>query len=127
MQSSFSMKAPMTETYHRAVRETEVPRDRPASFVVNGWPVLICHAEGVFRAVINRCTHASSSFDGGRVRRGSVMCPLHGARFDLASGKCLGGPHAPLRVFALRSVDGWLEVAVPDRAPGPDEMPVTAC
>ena len=55
------------------------------------------------------------------------MCPLHGARFDLATGKCLGGPHAPLRVFPLRSADGWLEVAVPDRPPGPDEMPVTAC
>lgn len=116
-----------TETFHRAVLEADAPRDRPFSLVLNGWPVLICHAEGTFRAVINRCTHASSNFDGGRVRRGSVMCPLHGARFDLATGKCLGGPHAPLRVFPLRSAEGWLEVAVPDRPPGPDEIPVTAC
>jgi nitrite reductase/ring-hydroxylating ferredoxin subunit len=119
------MGATMTESYHRAAREAEASRDKPTALIVNGWPVLLCHTEGGFRAVINRCTHASSSFDGGRVRRGSVMCPLHGARFDLASGKCQGGPHPSLRVFPLRSIDGWLEVAVPDRAPGPDEMPVS--
>lgn len=115
----------MSETYHRAAREEDTPRDRPQALIVNGWPVLLCHTEGGFRAVINRCTHASSNFDGGRVRRGSVMCPLHGARFDLTSGQCLGGPHQPLRTFPLRTTDGWLEVAVPDQPPGPNEMPVT--
>jgi nitrite reductase/ring-hydroxylating ferredoxin subunit len=115
----------MTESYHRVLPEADVPRDKPTTTIVNGWPVLICFAEGSFHAVINRCTHAAASFDGGRVRRTSVMCPLHGARFDLATGKCMGGPYQPLTVFKQRVVDGWLEVAVPDQAPGPDQMPIT--
>ena len=64
----------MTETFHRAALEADAPRDRPFSLVLNGWPVLICHAEGTFRAVINRCTHASSDFNGGkRMRRSEVV------------------------------------------------------
>ena len=53
------------------------------------------------------------------------MCPLHGVRFELASGKCLGGGCTSLRLFALRETDGVIEIAVPDHPPGLDEIPVS--
>lgn len=92
---------------------------------VNGWPILLARTDGVVRATINRCTHAAAAFlPGGRARRGVLMCPAHGARFDLADGRCLGGLYRPLRTFACREADGWIEVDVPADPPGADERPV---
>lgn len=48
------------------------------------------------------------------------MCPLHGARFELSSGKCLGGGYASLRTFDVAVIDGMIHVAVPDEAPPPE-------
>lgn len=119
----------MSETYHRVVLAAEVEEKAMLPFIVNRWPVLICREDGDVHAIINRCTHAASELaPGGKVRRGSVMCPLHGARFKLDSGECLGGAgYKPLKIFSWReSEDGWIEVAVPDESPGMEHLPVKA-
>lgn len=93
---------------------------------IAGWPVALVRTDGVVRAAINRCTHAAAAFaPGARVRRGVLMCPAHGARFDAADGRCIGGLYKPLRTFACRETDGWIEVEVPAEPPSPDERPVT--
>lgn len=117
----------MSETFHKVVAAQELEDKTISPFIVNGWPVLLCREDGKVSAVINRCTHAAAPFaPGGRVRRGAVMCPLHGARFRLDTGECMGGvSYKPLLVFAVReSEDGWIEVAVPDEAPGAEHLPV---
>lgn len=116
----------MTDTYHRVMPAADLADQQSAAHIVNDWPVLLARQGDALFAVINRCTHASAALDGGRVRRGAVICPLHGARFQLATGQCLGGMnYRPLKTFPLRlSGDGWIEVAVPDEKPGPEHLPV---
>jgi 3-phenylpropionate/trans-cinnamate dioxygenase ferredoxin subunit len=91
-----------------------------------GWAIAVARVDGVPRAAINRCTHAAAAFlPGGRVRRGVLMCPAHGARFEISDGRCVGSLYQPLRTFACREVAGWIEIDVPDEAPAPNERPVT--
>ncbi len=112
-------------TFHRVVAADVLAEGVLHGEIVAGWPVLVVGSEGRIRATINRCTHAASAFaPGGRARRGVLMCPAHGARFRIEDGACIGGPYRPLRTFACREVDGWIEVAVPDAPPGPDEQPL---
>ena len=117
----------MAETFHRVVLAHDVEERAVLPFVVNGWPVLVCREEGAIHALINRCTHAAAPLaPDGRVRRGAVMCPLHGARFKLDTGECLGGAgYKPLKLYPWREdADGWIVVAVPDEAPGMEHLPV---
>jgi nitrite reductase/ring-hydroxylating ferredoxin subunit len=114
----------MTAKYQRVLKELDVADNTSVSFLINGWPVFIAKSEGEFFALINKCTHANSEFDGGRIYRGAVTCPLHGTRFELSTGKCRGGAYRPLKTFDLRRVDGWIEVAVPDAKPGLEHMPI---
>lgn len=87
--------------------------------------MLVARTEAGPQAAINRCSHAAAAFlPGGRVRRGVLMCPAHGARFNLSDGSCIGGLYRPLRTFACREQDGWIEVDVPESPPGPDEQPL---
>ena len=117
----------MNESFHRIVKSEEVEERSALPFIVNGWPVAVCREKGRLYAFINRCTHAAAEFAPGcRIRSGSVMCPLHSARFKLETGENIGGAnYKPLKLFPIReSDDGWIEVAVPDEEPGMEHLPV---
>jgi len=85
--------------------------------VVAGREIVLCHTrEGVF-ALDNICTHAHARLSEGRLRATRLVCPLHGAAFDVRDGRVLGPPAVvPLTTFAVRVVGGSVEVAVEDSA-----------
>lgn len=115
----------MSESWHNILAEADFPAEGKATAILNGWHVLIAKTDDGYHALNDRCTHAASHLSGGRVRRGAVMCPLHGARFELASGKCLGGAYRDVRTFPLRVENGMIEVAIPDAQPKVDELPIS--
>jgi nitrite reductase/ring-hydroxylating ferredoxin subunit len=92
--------------------------------VLDGWPVLVARLPDKVCAVLDRCSHAAARLSGGRVRRGAICCPVHGALFDLATGRCVGDAYRPIASFPVRVVDGMVEVAVPRHPPAPDQLPV---
>jgi hypothetical protein len=53
-----------------------------------------------------------------------MMCPLHGARFDVKTGRCSGNVYSPLRTFTVQITDDWIEVEVPVETPGKDFAPI---
>lgn len=91
----------------------EIPPASMRACTVAGREILICHTrEGVY-AIDNICTHAHARLCEGRLRATRIICPLHGASFDIRDGKVLGPPaEVPLPIFPLRIVGGMLEVAV---------------
>lgn len=114
----------MDTTWHALCPEADFPEDGKLAKELGGWSVLVLRADDGLHAVNDRCTHQAAMLSGGRVRRGALMCPLHGARFEVATGRCIGGAYADLRRFDLRIVEGTIEVALPSHPPGPNERPV---
>jgi len=114
----------MKAGFARALRIADFPASGIASVMLGGWRILVARAGEEFRALNDRCTHAASPLSTGRLRHGAIMCPLHGARFDMASGRCVGGTYRAVRVFPLRLADGWIEIGLPDDPPGPGEAPL---
>jgi 3-phenylpropionate/trans-cinnamate dioxygenase ferredoxin component len=47
---------------------------------------------GKYYALDDRCTHAEAMLSAGEVEDGEVMCPLHGARFNLGTGEAVTPP-----------------------------------
>jgi len=113
----------MSITWHPLMALEEFPADGKYATCVGGWFVLLVKDGERFAAVNDRCTHQASRLSEGRIRRGAIMCPVHGARFEAATGRCLGGAYPDLRTFETRIVDNRLEVAVPDEPPGVHERP----
>jgi 3-phenylpropionate/trans-cinnamate dioxygenase ferredoxin subunit len=116
----------MSDVWHPLVAEADFPEEGKLAARIAGWSVLVVRSDEGFNALNDRCTHQAALLSGGKVRRGAIMCPLHGARFEATTGRCIGGAYADLRRFELRIADGMIEVAVPDVPPGPDERPVEA-
>lgn len=104
----------MTEPAFIAVAKTvEIAPETAKEVEIGGRSILICHSDGRFFAVENLCSHAEEPLACGRLKRGWISCPAHGARFDLETGEPLNPPATePLKTFALRVIDETIEVAV---------------
>jgi len=59
---------------------------------VEGVSLALFNVEGTYFAIANTCTHVGGSLGEGALIGKEVTCPLHGAQFDVTSGKVLGGP-----------------------------------
>lgn len=74
--------------------------DRKQFDAGNGRHVAIFRVAGEFFAVDGNCSHEKASLVLGDVSDHEIMCSLHGARFDLRTGKNLSLP-------AVRPVAGY--------------------
>ena len=102
--------------FYTAVSATDDIAEKGFScFSVAGTAVAICRFKNEYFALENSCSHALSAFDGGRLRGYRIICPLHGAAFDIRDGSATGAPaKQAIRTFPLRIVDGMIEVDVRD-------------
>ena len=91
----------------------ELPSGSMRAVMLAGRELLLCHTrEGLF-ALDNICTHAHARLCEGRLRATRLVCPLHGASFDIRDGRVLGAPaEAPLPTHAVRVAGESVEVAV---------------
>src|SRR5579875_2183847 len=59
----------------------------------------------------DRCSHRGGPLSEGTVRGGTITCPWHGSRFDLATGKVVSGPAVVAQpVYEAEEVAGRLRV-----------------
>jgi nitrite reductase/ring-hydroxylating ferredoxin subunit len=99
--------------FEPVLKLSDLPAASMRACVLGGREIVICHTrEGVF-ALDNICTHAHARLCEGRLRATRLVCPLHGASFDVRDGRVLGPPAVqPLATHAVRVVDGAIEVAL---------------
>ena len=104
----------MTEDRVQEVADTaDIPEGGSVSVQFSGHDILICHTKGEFFAVENQCTHALSKLEGGRLRADRLICPLHGAAFDVRDGCVKGKPASEsIRTYSLRTVDGRIQLSL---------------
>jgi 3-phenylpropionate/trans-cinnamate dioxygenase ferredoxin subunit len=70
---------------------------------VGGQDVLLCNVDGTIYAVEDICTHDGGALDAGEIEGCRVMCPRHGAYFDVTTGAALTLPAIlPLKTYSVR-------------------------
>jgi 3-phenylpropionate/trans-cinnamate dioxygenase ferredoxin component len=103
----------MSGEFRKAAKVGDVSAESSVAVEVAGVPILICHSKGRYFAVINRCSHANEKLECGRVRNGWIACPVHGARFDLLTGRAMNPPATqPIETYPLRLEGDWIEVEI---------------
>jgi 3-phenylpropionate/trans-cinnamate dioxygenase ferredoxin subunit len=100
-------------SFSRVLKVSDVPPGTKKAIEVEGKSILICHTNDRLYAVSNICSHAQEQLECGRMSKGWIGCPAHGARFDLATGRAMNPPaKKPIAIFQLRVVEDWIEVLV---------------
>ncbi|NMZ50363.1 Rieske 2Fe-2S domain-containing protein [Pseudomonas poae] len=103
-----------------AVRRDALEEGGTLAVEVEGQAILVCQARQQVYAVENRCPHQGKTMDGALIRRGQLICPHHGARFDLHTGEALG-PHTrcALTTYKVHLIDS--DVMIERRATAESE------
>ena len=67
-------------------------------------------SEDAVFAIDDKCPHKGGPLSQGIVHGTSVTCPLHNWVIDLEGGKALGADSGTVRTFALRVIDGRIQM-----------------
>jgi 3-phenylpropionate/trans-cinnamate dioxygenase ferredoxin subunit len=103
----------LSREFTRFCKLSDVPSGGKKAAKINDTWVLVCHTSDRLFAVSAICSHAVKPLVNGRVRHCAITCPVHGARFDLATGQALNLPATkPIDTYEVRVVDDWIEVRV---------------
>ena len=75
---------------------------KPIALDVEGQQVCVARVGDEVFAVSNICSHAHAELSDGEVKGFTIECWLHGADFDLRTGKALTLPATePIETFAV--------------------------
>jgi naphthalene 1,2-dioxygenase system ferredoxin subunit len=75
--------------------------------------IALYRLDGKVYATSDICTHESARLSDGWVENGEIECPLHGARFRIDTGACLGPFGGDLRCFRARVRQRRIEIVIP--------------
>lgn len=81
---------------------------------IDGLPIVIFNIDGEYLAIADRCSHDDGSLGEGRLEGYEIVCPRHGARFDVRNGEVLTLPAVvDIPAYPLRIQDGQIEIGLP--------------
>lgn len=86
--SLFCEKKYMSE-FFRVTKTSDVPDPGRAAIEFNNHRIVLIHLNGKFYALDDACKHDGGSLSEGILEGHQIICPCHGARFDVRTGQAL--------------------------------------
>ncbi len=78
---------------------------------VDGVAVAVFNLDGEYFAIEDTCTHDGGELASGEVDGEEIVCPRHGARFNIKTGAVTAPPaYSAVATFPVRVQAGWVEV-----------------
>jgi 3-phenylpropionate/trans-cinnamate dioxygenase ferredoxin subunit len=80
---------------------------------VGGRQIVLVNLGGEYYAFGDVCTHDDSPLGDGDIEGYEIICPRHGARFDVRNGKALCLPAIrDIPSYPVRVVEGTIQVGI---------------
>jgi 3-phenylpropionate/trans-cinnamate dioxygenase ferredoxin subunit len=99
--------------FYEVTGETEITPGNRIFIEIDGKPVVIFNVDGAFYAIDDVCTHDDGPVGEGNLEGYQIVCPRHGARFDIRTGKALTLPAVQdVYNYPVRVVEGRVEIGV---------------
>ena len=80
------------DRWRRVASRAEVKQGEALATVFDDEPIALTEIDGRVHAISDTCTHEFALLSQGFLEAGEIECPLHAARFDVRTGRCLAGP-----------------------------------
>ena len=99
--------------FKRVARTVEIPAGQVKGFEIGADKIVVCNTGQGFYAVINECSHESLPLSEGKLKGNILICPHHGARYDVATGEVTRAPAiVPIDTSEIKVENGELVVKI---------------
>jgi 3-phenylpropionate/trans-cinnamate dioxygenase ferredoxin subunit len=97
----------------RVCKTSDIPDPGKATFEVDDRFVVVFHMDGGFYAIEDACTHDGGPLGDGILDGFRIICPRHGAHFDIRTGQALTMPAVrgtPSHEVKIEGEDVWVKI-----------------
>ena len=100
--------------FYEIAPASEIPNGERLFVDIGDAAVVIFNIAGEYFAIGDLCTHDDGPLGDGDVEGFHVVCPRHGAEFDMRSGQAVGMPAVvDIPAYPVQVRDGMVFVGVP--------------
>jgi 3-phenylpropionate/trans-cinnamate dioxygenase ferredoxin subunit len=100
--------------YVEVAEASELPNGERLFLEIDRRPIVVINLGGVLYAIGDVCSHDDGPVGDGEIEGMEIICPRHGARFDLRTGEVLLLPAVvDIPAYPVRVVDGKIEIGIP--------------
>ena len=101
--------------FYRIVSVNDMPEGERLIFELKGQAIVLFNVNGEFLATGDLCSQYEGPIGDGELDGDVIICPRHGARFDVRTGKALSLPAVTgIPVYPVQVIDNYIEVGVPE-------------
>jgi 3-phenylpropionate/trans-cinnamate dioxygenase ferredoxin component len=92
----------------------QIPNGGRLFVELGGKSIVLFNLAGKLFAIGDVCSHDNGPVGDGEIEENEIICPRHGARFDIRTGKATSLPAiVDIPAYPVRVVDGMIEIGVP--------------
>ncbi|MDY6845612.1 MAG: non-heme iron oxygenase ferredoxin subunit [Chloroflexota bacterium] len=104
----------MTDIVYTSVCSTaDLPAGERLFLEVGDLSIVLLNQGGEYFAIADRCTHDDGPLGEGEMEDHQIICPRHGARFDIRTGEVLALPAIQdIPTYSVHVVDGMIEIGI---------------
>lgn len=93
---------------------SELPAGERLFVQIKGEDIVLINLGASIYAIADVCSHDDGPLGDGDIEGQEIICPRHGAKFDLRTGKALTLPAVEdIPAYPVRIVDGKIQVGLP--------------
>lgn len=93
---------------------SELPNGERLFVEIEGKSIVIFNIADQFFAIADVCTHDDGPLGDGDLEGYNIVCPRHGAEFDVRTGKVMQMPAVvDVPAYPVKVVEGMIQVGMP--------------
>ena len=111
---NYTILDPLQVDFFEIASVAELPEGERLFIEAAGRSIVIFNLAGNFYAIGDVCSHDNGPVGDGEIEEHEIICPRHGARFDIRTGKATSLPAVvDIPCYPVRVVDGTIAVGLP--------------
>ena len=93
---------------------SDLPNGERLYLTIDELPIVVFNIAGSLFAIADLCSHDDGPLGDGELDGIEIVCPRHGARFDIRNGKVLSLPAiVDIPAYPVRVLDGEIQIGLP--------------
>jgi 3-phenylpropionate/trans-cinnamate dioxygenase ferredoxin component len=82
---------------------------------IGGKSIVVFKLAGKYFAIGDVCSHDNGPVGDGEIEENEIICPRHGGRFDITTGKATSLPAlVDIPAYPVRVVEGMIQIGFPE-------------